>query len=41
MWRTGEGTGRGGWATLPCQAQASHCGGFSCRGARAVGAGAQ
>ena len=41
MWRRREGTGRGGWATLPCQAQASHCGGFSCLGARALGAGAQ
>ena len=25
-------------ATLPCSAQASHCGGFSCCGARALGA---
>ena len=24
-------------ATLPCSARASHCGGFSCCGARAVG----
>ena len=25
------------WATLCCSAQASHCGGFSCCGARALG----
>ena len=25
-------------ATLPCGARASHCGGFSCCGARALGA---
>ena len=28
----------GGGATLRCGAQASHCGGFSCCGARALGA---
>ena len=26
------------WATLPCGARVSHCGGFSCSGARALGA---
>ena len=30
MWRAG--------ATLHCGARASHCSGFSCRGARALGA---
>ena len=29
---------RGGGATLSCGARASHCGGFSCCGARALGA---
>ena len=28
------------WATLPCSPRASHCGGFSCGGAQALGAGA-
>ena len=31
-------SGCGAWAALRCGAQASHCGGFSCCGTRALGA---